>query len=153
MNKDTGEIVFCRTPYNYDTDQVSEETGLACTDGTKTQQQFKDEVDINTIVERFGVTGESPPAMNFPGEQDFTNTFDFQTSMNVLVQARESFMEMPAKTRARFQNDPQKFMEFIHDGDNFDEAVKLGLVMKRPEPEKKPEAKASEEKKEEKKKE
>lgn len=144
MNQDTGEIVFLRTPYNYDTDRVSDETGLDCGPETKTQQQFKDEVDINTIVERFNVTGEMPEMQNFPTEQDFEEAFDFQTSMNVIVAARESFMEMPAKTRARFNNDPQKFMEFIHDGENADEAIKMGLAIKRPEPEKKPEEKPPE---------
>lgn len=149
MNKDTGEIVFMRTPYNYDVDAVSEETGTDCGPETKTQQQFKDEVDINTIVERFNATGELPPQTAFPSEQDFTETFDFQTSMNTIVKANQSFMELPAKARARFNNDPQKFMEFIHDPENMDEAIKLKLAVRRPEPETKPEDKPPEEKKKE----
>lgn len=149
MNKDTGEIVFLRTPYNYDADQVSIETGLHCTEPSMAKQEFKEETDINTIVERFGATGELPPAIPFPTEQDFTETYDFQSAMNVIVEARESFMTMDAKTRARFNNDPQRFMEFIHDGNNADEAIKMGLAIKVPEPEKKPEEKpAKEEKKE-----
>jgi len=139
INPETGEIgaPFMRTPYNYDTDRESLATALNCEDESRAQQQFKDEVDINTIVDRFGVTGESPPAMQFPTEQDFTEAFDFQTSMNVIVKAREEFMTMPAKTRARFQNDPQTFMEFIHNPENVDEAIKLGLAVKRPPPEEK----------------
>lgn len=139
INPETGEIgaPFLRTPYNYDTDRESLATALNCEDESRAQQQFKDEVDINTIVDRFGVTGESPPAMQFPTEQDFTEAFDFQTSMNVIVKAREEFMTMPAKTRARFQNDPQTFMEFIHNPENVDEAIKLGLAVKRPPPEEK----------------
>lgn len=131
INTETGEMfTFIRTPLNYNTDRVSQETGLDCSEdkGGQTQQQFKEETDINTIVERFGISGETPPAMNFPSEQDFTETFDFQTSMNVIVQARESFMTLPAKTRARFQNDPQQFMEFMHDSENIPEMVKMGLA-------------------------
>lgn len=131
INTETGEMfTFIRTPLNYNTDRVSQETGLDCSEdkGGRTQQQFKEETDINTIVERFGISGETPPAMNFPSEQDFTETFDFQTSMNVIVQARESFMTLPAKTRARFQNDPQQFMEFMHDSENIPEMVKMGLA-------------------------
>ncbi|AXH76779.1 MAG: internal scaffolding protein [Microviridae sp.] len=137
IDKETGEIttLFIRTPYNYNTDKISNDTGLDCGPETRTQQQFKDEVDINTIVERFGQTGEMPPTIPFPTEQDFTETFDFQSSMNVIVKARESFMELPAKQRARFQNDPQQFMEFMHNKDNLDEAVKLGFVTIKEKPE------------------
>lgn len=137
IDKDTGEIstVFMRTPYNYNTDKVSDETGLSCPEETKTQQQFKEESDINTIVERFGISGEMPPTMNFPEPEEFIETMDFQTSMNVIVKARESFMEMPAKQRARFQNDPQKFMEFMHNEENIDEIIKMGLAKKREQPE------------------
>jgi len=144
IDQDTGEVrtPFMRTPYNYDTDKTSQATGLECTEPTRTQQQFKDEVDINTIVERFGVTGEMPPPIAFPTEQEFEETFDFQSAMNITIQAREEFMKMPAKARARFMNDPQKFMEFIHDEGNIDEAVKLGLVTMRKKPEEpKPEEK------------
>ena len=52
--------VFLRTPYNYDVDEVSAETGLACFDESLTQQQFKEESDINEIVRRFGLTGQTP---------------------------------------------------------------------------------------------
>lgn len=150
INKATGEIfTFIRTPHNYDTDQASQETGLDCSqDKGRTQQQFKEETDINTIVERFGISGEMPPTMAFPTEQDFTETFDFQTSMNVIVQARESFMTLPAKARARFQNDPQQFMEFMHNDENVEEAIKMGLAIKREPIEKKPEEKPPENKKE-----
>lgn len=143
-DKETGEIItpFIRTPYNYDTNHVSDATGTDTGTDSKTQQQFKDEVDINTIVERFGVTGEMPPPINFPDVQEFEETFDFQTSMNVIRQAQESFMTLPAKARARFDNNPQKFMEFMNEEDNAAEAIKLGLAIKREKPEEpKPEKK------------
>lgn len=138
INKATGEIfTFIRTPYNYDTDQTSQETGLDCSvdKNGRTQQQFKEETDINTIVDKFLAAGEMPPTTPFPEEQDFTEAFDFQTSMNVVVQARESFMQMPAKQRARFQNDPQQFMEFMHNHENQEEAIRLGLAIRREKPE------------------
>jgi len=136
IDKLTGEIKMQRTPYNYDADEVSQATGLACKKPSKTQQQFRDETDINTIVERFGVSGKMPENVNFPTEQDFTETFDFQTAMNKIIEAKQSFMTLPAKARARFDNDPQKFMTFIHDPENVQEAVKMGLALKR-EPDKK----------------
>lgn len=153
INKATGEIfTFIRTPYNYDTDQASEETGLDCSGDKngRTQQQFKEETDINTIVDKFLASGEMPPTTPFPTEQDFTETFDFQTSMNVMVKANESFMQLNAKARARFQNDPQQFMEFMHNAENQEEAIRLGLATRREKPEEKPKEKPPEEKKEKK---
>ena len=47
------KIPFVRNPYNYDMDQVSQETGLKCEDPSLTQQHCRDECDINVIVERF----------------------------------------------------------------------------------------------------
>lgn len=138
IDKATGEIfTFIRTPYNYDTDQISQETGLDCSadKNGRTQQQFKEETDINTIVDKFLASGEMPPATQFPTEQDFTETFDFQTSMNVLRQAEESFMQLNAKARARFQNDPQQFMAFMHNEENQEEAIRLGLAIRREKPE------------------
>ena len=63
---------------------------------------------------------------------DFEETFDFQSSMNVIRAAEEAFAAMPADVRDRFQNDPGRFLEFANDASNYDEAVKMGLAIKRP---------------------
>ena len=58
MSKQERKVPFLRTPYNYDVDKVSDETGLSCPEVTLAQQNFKDETDINYIVRQFGITGE-----------------------------------------------------------------------------------------------
>lgn len=137
----TGEIVgfpakiapWLRTGYNYDTDIVSQETALACPEEEdKTQQQFKDETDINTIVQNFGLGAPMPEAPTF-GEQDFSEVMDFQTAMNAIRAAEEAFMEFPAHIRARFRNDPQEMMDFLGHDKNRAEALELGLIAKPPE--------------------
>src|SRR5262245_32664589 len=105
--------VFLRSPYNYDMDLASLESGLECKDESLTQQQFAEESDINTIVERFGLSGELPSIVSLPSYGDFTGISDFQSAMNAVVAAEKSFMELPAKLRARFDNDPQKLLEFV----------------------------------------
>ena len=60
-------------------------------------------------------------------------TIDFHSSMNVIRAAEEAFNAMPAEVRDRFQNDPGRFLEFANDASNYDEAVKMGLAIKRPE--------------------
>lgn len=109
---------------------ASNETGLHCKDQTKTQQQFKDETNILTIVERFGLTGEMPQVLHLPQYGDFTGIFDYQSAQNTIRFAQEQFMALPADLRARFHNDPQELLEFVENGDNKDEAIKLGLVEK-----------------------
>lgn len=108
----------------------SNRTGLHCRDQTKTQQQFKDETNILTIVERFGLTGEMPQVLHLPEYGDFTGIFDFQSAQNTIRFAQEQFMSLPANMRARFHNDPQELLEFVANDDNRAEAEKLGLVEK-----------------------
>lgn len=128
--------VFVRSgfPFNYDADAVSDATGLACLDESLAQQQFAEEVDINTIVRRFGLTGEMPDSPVMPTFGDFTDAVtDYQTALNMLNAAQDSFMQFPAEVRARFHNDPQEMMQFLDDEKNRDEAVKLGFIPKPPE--------------------
>lgn len=121
--------VFLRTPYNYDTMQASDEAGLECLDSSLTQQQFKEEADINTIVDRFLRSGVLPTPVNMPQYVDYEGVFDFQSAMNVVRQADENFMRLDAKVRARFNNSPQEFLEFFANPENTDEAVRLGLAI------------------------
>lgn len=124
-----------RSPHNYDRQAVSVATGLVCPrEESKTQQQFKDESDINTIVERFGLTGELPTVNRMPVSGDFTGVTDFQTAMQLVRKAQEGFMEFPAQLRARFANDPQRVLQFLEDEKNRDEAIRLGLVPKPQDP-------------------
>jgi phage internal scaffolding protein len=121
--------VFLRSLYNYDADQVSNETGLRCDDASLTQQQFKEESDINTIVDRFLKSGVLPSAATMPQYVDYEGVFDFQSAMNVVRQADENFMRLDAKVRARFNNSPQQFLEFFANSENVDEAIRLGLAI------------------------
>lgn len=114
----------------YDNHEVmSSSTGLVCDDPSLTQQQFKEESDINTIVDRFMKTGHLPDPVSMPQYVDYEGVFDFQSAMNVVRQADENFMRMDAKVRARFHNSPQEFLEFFADSANADEAVRLGLAV------------------------
>lgn len=125
------KIPFLRTQFNYNMNDAGDESALACKDQSLTQQSFRDEVDINTIVERFHLTGEVPQLEKLPSYDDFTGVFDYQTAMNAIVAARHTFDSLPAKLRARFNNDPAQFVDFCDDGENIDEAIKLGLVDKK----------------------
>lgn len=134
LDETTGELTpppvqlpFLRTRFNYDRNLASDESGLACTDPTRAQQQFAEECDINTIVRRFGVTGELPQTTRIPLNGDFAEVFDYQSALHKLMQAEEAFMELSSDVRKRFDNDPGKLVEFVSDPANADEVKRLGL--------------------------
>lgn len=119
---------FIRGPYNYDMDAVSKATGSKIEGPSLAKQQFAEECDINTIVRRFGLTGELPEGVRMPTYGDFTMVKDFKSAMDALALANEAFEEMPAEVRARFHNSTEEFVAFCSDDANLDEAIKLGLV-------------------------
>jgi len=120
--------MFIRSLFNYDRDAVSVDSGLVCEDESLALQSAKDESDINTIVRKFGLTGELPNDLKMPQSGDFTDVPDFHTAMNLVRSAQEEFLRVPADVRARFSNDPQKLMSFLEDESNRDEARKLGFL-------------------------
>lgn len=127
-------LPFLRTPYNYDRDAATLLHGLVNLEPTRTQQQFKDECDINVIVERFGITGQLPEHVRVPVDGDFTGVTDFQSALNLVMEAERAFMEFPANVRERFQNDPGQLVAFVSDPGNLEEARKLGIARPAPTP-------------------
>nr|QJB20618.1 MAG: internal scaffolding protein [Microvirus sp.] len=95
-----------------------------------TQQNFRDECDINNIMARYQSTGLLD--VNLTQERgvftDVANAVDYHTAQNIILQAREVFSELPAKIRKRFNDDPGLLLAFLDDSSNRDEAIALGLV-------------------------
>lgn len=106
----------------------SDAAGLSDFDESKTVQSSKDECDINVIVKRFGVTGVLNQSVRIPTFADFDGVFDYQTAMNAVRSAAESFMALPAEIRFSFKNDPQEFVAFCSDPDNLEQLRKWGLA-------------------------
>lgn len=120
-----------RNPFNFDTDVSSSLCGFVYDPiSDRTQQHFKAETDINTLVKVYTRTGEVPGA-DFPAfEFDATGVVDYQSAMNSLIAADRSFAALPAIVRDRFGNDPAKLIAFVSDEANRGEAISLGLVPK-----------------------
>jgi len=127
--QETGEIAVTRNAlFNYDRDAVSKATGLVCTSVSRTQQASKDEADINTIVRRFGITGQLPQGTRLPQYGDFSGVFDFQSAQNAIRRAQEAFNALPADVRDAFRNDPHEFVEFASNPENLDDLREMGLA-------------------------
>jgi len=58
---------------------------------------------------------------------DTTGT-EFMNAMLVVAEAKTRFAELPAEIRNRFENDPAKLLDFVHDPDNLEESIKWGFI-------------------------
>lgn len=133
------EPPFLRTPFNYDTNTASDHHGLKCLDKSLTREEFAEECNINWIADRYKLTeldpaiwqSALPTVVTPPSYGDFTGVFDFQAQQNAVREALEGFMTLPAKLRARFDNNPQRLIDFLADPDNRKEAEFLGLVQEK----------------------
>lgn len=96
----------------YDWKQASVDAAVDTGTETPVQQQFKEEMDINTIVRRFGITAELPfgPAGGMYG--DFTDIVDYDSAVALVKQTDAQFMSLPAEVRERFMNDPATLVRF-----------------------------------------
>nr|AVQ10177.1 minor capsid protein [Gokushovirinae environmental samples] len=126
-------------PFNYDTNDAGDESGLnfmvvdvetgeIVKEASRAQQQFAEEADINTIVRRFGLSGQLPTGVRMPSYADFESVYDFKSAMDAVSEAREAFAALPPDLRYKFHNDPQEFVAFCSDDANLEEARKMGLV-------------------------
>lgn len=95
---------------------------------SRTKQSFKTECDINVIMARYQATGVIQ-SLN-KGEPRYVDTtgVDYQSAMNTVANARSLFEELPAHIRNRFKNDPVEMLQFAAKGENYEEALKMGLL-------------------------
>lgn len=93
------------------------------------QQAFKDEVDINSILKKYKITGRMPVSVNLPSYGDFSGVSDYRSAAEAMRRASNAFMELPAEVRKRFSNDPQEFLDFSSNPDNVGELRKMGLAV------------------------
>ena len=122
--------MFIRSPYNYDTDEASNASSVNTFSQTKTQQQFKDECNINRIVSQYA-KGVMPIGNAYqPLPEDFYEVTDYQVAMNKVRRAQETFEGLNSNIRARFDNDPGQFVDFVTNPANLETVRELGLAPK-----------------------
>lgn len=101
-------------------------------DPSLTQQQFKEECDVNNILAKFKKTGMLSHVNSHQGNfGDFSDVQEYQTALEKLNTAQRSFESLPSDLRSKFDNDPAKLIDFINDEKNYDDAVKYGLIIPR----------------------
>lgn len=96
----------------------------------RTKQEFKDQCDINNVIKEFTRTGQINHISAAAARGtfiDLPDDLDYQSSLNIVLRAEESFMALPAKVRDRFDNDPAAFLAFVTNPANADELIELGI--------------------------
>lgn len=97
----------------------------------KTKQEFKDECQIQNIINKYHKTGMITHLAKHQGDYgDFSKITSYQDAVMAVMDAEQTFSELPANIRSEFQNDPGKLLAFVEDDKNYDKAVELGLLKK-----------------------
>lgn len=110
---------------------VDHKTGVITTPESMTKQSFVPECDINNILRSYRATGQINHIRANAAQgvyEDLPDPIDYQTSLNILMEARDSFDSLPSAVRRRFGNDPREFLAFITNPANQDEAIAMGLA-------------------------
>lgn len=97
-----------------------------------TSQSPAEEVDINRIVSKIQ---KGKPVLVSNGEPFYGDVSEFKglaESFQMIQDSEDLFMQYPADIREKFGNDPVQFVEFLEDPNNYEDALKMGLVKPRP---------------------
>lgn len=98
------------------------------TNPSMTKQSFKDECNINKIMDKFQKTGALDHyASHAPQYGDATEVELFD-AMNIVADSNSMFEELPASLRKKFHNQPGEFLKFVQDPKNLEEMRELGLA-------------------------
>ena len=103
--------------------------------GGLTEQNHRDACDVHHIVRKYDQTGLIQHVNTAVAQYgDFTEVNEYQESLNTVIRAQDAFDQLPAKIRAKFNNDPGEFFEFATNPANLQEMVDLGLAEKMADP-------------------
>lgn len=93
------------------------------------KQEFKEECDINRIVDRFAQSGlVTHLARGVPQFADVSEMGDYRSAIETVREAQEFFMGLPAKVRAEFNNDPAQLLDAAHNPEYWDRLIELGIL-------------------------
>lgn len=98
-------------------------------EGSHVQQNLRQETDVNFIMAKYKKTGALSHVMSTAGQYgDFSDVPDYKAGLERVMAADTMFMQLPAKIRDRFSNDPANFIEFATNPENLGELRSLGLA-------------------------
>lgn len=112
-----------RKPYS-----KRERKGIEILDPSMTKQSFKDDSDINNIMNKYQRTGALDYVNKSSPNFGFATSLDLRESLEIINTANEMFNSLPSSIRKKFENDPEKFLDFAQNPDNASEMAEMGLT-------------------------
>jgi len=97
------------------------------TDGL-TEQNHKNECDINFILKKYARDGVLVHANKNAGFYDDIPSLDYQQAMDIVTKAQQMFQGLDGETRAKFSNSPVQFLKFVEDPMNMPQLQAMGLA-------------------------
>jgi phage internal scaffolding protein len=93
-----------------------------------TQQNHKQECDINFIINKYDRTGVISHVQKMEARYGNVSGVDFRKAQDLFINAQRMFDSLPADIKKRFNQSAGDFLEFMDDPKNRDEAIELGLI-------------------------
>ncbi len=90
-----------------------------------TKQTFKDETDINKILQRAQKTGTISHLNQHQARYGDFSDFDYFGAQIMLTKGREIFDDLPSELRTEFRNNPAEFFQYVNDPVNKDRLSEL----------------------------
>lgn len=91
----------------------------------RTMQSFRDETDINKLLQRAQVAGGLSHIEKYAGMYGEFENFDFLEAQLRLAKGREIFDELPSQLRREFNNSPAEFFAYVAQAGSADDLKKV----------------------------
>lgn len=123
---------FWKTPFNHDTNAESDLATTPFEDEHLTDQSFKDEVDINQIVQR-AIRGQQvlvPPPEAYGA--DLTKPLTWQQINDIWAENAANFYRLDPELRGEFLNQPARWMDAAKramDKGDLEECRRIGISL------------------------
>lgn len=103
-----------------------------------TDPSFARDCDINNIMKTYDAQGIRVDLSQFHPDAVFGDTTllpkDYQAAHQMVKDAEDAFMTLPAEARKQFGNDPARFVQFVENPANGPDLVRMGLATARATP-------------------
>jgi len=101
---------------------------LAYEGESMTEQAHRDEVKIQNIIAKHQKTGLLNHVSKYEGTySDMASATDFTEAQNIIAEAKSMFETVPSEIRAIFDNQPEKFLDFMQNQENIESIEEMGL--------------------------